>query len=1241
MGVAEETFEGRFVEILPPSEVAGEGEGEGDTLWDSAAVPGQQGRAWLGGKPDEYVVDLFSGSSVTLPASRLRAFEPRAGEDGGFDLTWPTAEEFLEPFGWDVADKLVTKGFCVVQCYLGEAAHKGASEAVKGVNGWKRFVEEFEPAYLGRGAQGKAAWLESDLPDSEAGSGLELCDRLLTETSLALEPVSQAMFGFGTIGRTDGLVRAPFDGMADEEQVMQERVALDDVEVQVKGRVEEHLKFVQQRRIGMVYFVRGSGGSFTLHPKDGLDIGLPCKEGKLIIFRHDRLGFTYSPSGKDDLALQAWVLAEGQGTMLQQFDGPIDQYDQALGLCSGPTAPLYGVTGKAVGLMSMDCMLAMNGLGPEFFWSGLVAGTDGGRHLSPLRWDPDAYYIGDKDLAFGKYYSNHGGFVLEETCLAFDHKFFGFNEEDVYVLDPCQRNSMEVGYNTLYKAGWNRKTLNNAHIGTYFGNCGTDWQGVRLNPMFNPCTPQTYLGSNAHITAVRLNYIFGMRGPNSTSDTACSSSLVAIGSAMNALRRLEPDQLRISNNSFIEWALCVGTNGLWGPFSWIGLCGPRMLSSKGRCFTFDHSADGFGRGEGTSAVSMSITEKEPSGRLAMFCGTCINQDGRSASMTAPHGPSQQECLRASMREANIVPGDVRVAELHGTGTALGDPIEVGALRGVMKVRSLPICKTSAKSNLEHGEANAGMAGLIKCFTVLQHGTCPCNIHLKDLNPHCDVNAYPVLFADDSTDLGTGSGYAGVSSFGFGGTNARADLWAKATQGPRKTGKLDDNKLDYITVRCTKCMGWMDHVGAIAIQTAPPKPQGGRFKACCIREEGSNYDFCSKCYTGGYTFGTPPTESPMPKGKIYITGTWDGWSSQELIEQAPDGAYHYFTRLGETRMESFYFTVEQNEGFAIFPAAKHAGLEIRTVGPLKREEGHAWLIDGRDEEWPEGTLMHVTLAANRDTGFREVSWERVPEEGGPSELQKFQHGYCVRGSWTAGQMVPMTKVHGKRNTFEYKTRIGISGQESFQISRDGDTDQLIYPATPSTSRLGVPVRGPDHLGTGSHWVVHGQQSGTLTIRLEVIDAHVTVTAISSSGTRRWDSMDGRARKKFFVSGSWSEDCIPMHEDPENPDLYRLRVEMQSQLEEFQIFVDEDPRRAFHPQVGGFPCGAVFVCGPDDDGRNDHFTLQGEAGVSYEILLDLKSQDKRWTVAWKPVMPDGMPSLPWSPEAKYGIRDAPDR
>mmetsp|Transcript_4191 Transcript_4191/g.13123 ORF Transcript_4191/g.13123 Transcript_4191/m.13123 type:complete len:170 (+) Transcript_4191:2-511(+) len=154
-------------------------------------------------------------------------------------------------------------------------------------------------------------------------------------------------------------------------------------------------------------------------------------------------------------------------------------------------------------------------------------------------------------------------------------------------------------------------------------------------------------------------------------------------------------------------------------------------------------------------------------------------------MTAPHGPSQQEVIRNSMREAWLTPDMITVAECHGTGTALGDPIEVGALRSVLgEARSKPILKTSAKTNIGHLEAAAGVAGLVKCVLLLGYSTCLPNAHLGVLNPHLDVEDFPVYFATEGQDYGANSGLTGVSSFGFGGTNARADVWGHAQHGHR-------------------------------------------------------------------------------------------------------------------------------------------------------------------------------------------------------------------------------------------------------------------------------------------------------------------------------------------------------------------------------------------------------------------------------------------------------------------------
>jgi len=286
----------------------------------------------------------------------------------------------------------------------------------------------------------------------------------------------------------------------------------------------------------------------------------------------------------------------------------------------------------------------------------------------------------------------------------------------------------------------------------------------------------------------------GMKGPVSTTETACSSSLVACSLAQMTMRRQQEGQTKPNLDTDLQHGLVIGTNTLIGVGSYISLSGPGMLTSKGRCFTFDHSADGFARGEGVGGVKLKMCDNaiESQDRLAILIGCCANQDGRSASMTAPHGPSQQDVIKSSMREGGLLANMITIAECHGTGTALGDPIEVGALRGVMGTkREAPILKTSAKTNIGHLEAAAGIAGLIKCVNMLNFSTGAPNCHLLTLNPHLDVQGFPVLFETECMDYGSNSGLTGVSSFGFGGTNARADVWGHASHGHRYsiTGEL--------------------------------------------------------------------------------------------------------------------------------------------------------------------------------------------------------------------------------------------------------------------------------------------------------------------------------------------------------------------------------------------------------------------------------------------------------------------
>eukprot|EP00971_Amphidinium_carterae_P220798 4383658-Amphidinium_carterae.1 len=224
-----------------------------------------------------------------------------------------------------------------------------------------------------------------------------------------------------------------------------------------------------------------------------------------------------------------------------------------------------------------------------------------------------------------------------------------------------------------------------------------------------------------------------------------------------------------------------------------------MLSSKGRCFTFDSHCDGFLRGEACAAMLLERSGENTDVTTGLSCSaaTGVNQDGRSASLTAPHGPSQSSLIKQSLDQAGFLPAEVDAFECHGTGTALGDPIEVNALMLiVMQGRYTagqgysPGLAGSSKTSCGHSEAAAGMMGLFKCVLITLQATHFPSNHLRDLNPNIEVGNQPCHFCDELCDVGKTVCISGVSSFGSGGTNARGEQWGRSVLGNRVTESLE-------------------------------------------------------------------------------------------------------------------------------------------------------------------------------------------------------------------------------------------------------------------------------------------------------------------------------------------------------------------------------------------------------------------------------------------------------------------
>jgi myxalamid-type polyketide synthase MxaB len=358
-------------------------------------------------------------------------------------------------------------------------------------------------------------------------------------------------------------------------------------------------------------------------------------------------------------------------------------------------------------------------------------------------------------------YTNRGSYLPEID--RFSPTFFGISPREAQGMDPQQRLLLELHWEALENAGIDPRRLAQQQVGVFVGIGTTDYADLQV--LQGPTTNDSFTGTGgSHAAAAgRISYVLGMRGPSLAVDTACSSSLVSVHLAMISLRSGESDLALAS-------AVCLNIS----PAVFVSLCRAKMLSPDGYCKVFDASANGYVRGEGAGVLVLKrLSDALADGdRIeAVLRGSAMNHNGRSAGLTVPGGLAQQEVIRAALRNAGVAPSDVSYLEAHGTGTAVGDPIEASALGAVFAGRTAPLLIGSVKTNLGHLEWAAGMAGLIKTILSIQHGVIPPTLHLRNPNPMIPWDQLPVRVVTEVTPWPEGKRIAGVSSFGFGGTNA--------------------------------------------------------------------------------------------------------------------------------------------------------------------------------------------------------------------------------------------------------------------------------------------------------------------------------------------------------------------------------------------------------------------------------------------------------------------------------------
>jgi acyl transferase domain-containing protein/acyl carrier protein len=429
-----------------------------------------------------------------------------------------------------------------------------------------------------------------------------------------------------------------------------------------------------------------------------------------------------------------------------------------------PASAVTTRTDEPIAIVAVSCRFP-GAPDPEAFWEVLSGGVDAIREVPEDRFDIDEFYDPDPETA-GKTYTRFGGFL--DGIDGFDPEFFGISPREAVWIEPQQRLMLETVWEGLERAGYAPSTLRGSSTGIFVGVGANEYAHLLSAESIDKIEPHFITGNALNAISGRVAFALGLEGPAMAIDTACSSALVAVHQACQAL-----------HSGDCDLALAGGVNVLLSPVTAVAASRARMLSPVGRCKTFDASADGYVRGEGCGILvlkRLSDAVRDGDRVCAVIPSSAVNQDGASSGLTVPNGGAQQRLIGTALARAGLAGGDVDYLEAHGTGTPLGDPIEVqaaAAAYGASRDADRPLLMGSVKSNIGHTESASGAAGLIKVVLSLQHELLPQSLHFENPSPHIPWDSLSVRVVDKAIPWQANGRprRAGVSSFGFTGTNA--------------------------------------------------------------------------------------------------------------------------------------------------------------------------------------------------------------------------------------------------------------------------------------------------------------------------------------------------------------------------------------------------------------------------------------------------------------------------------------
>nr|AQS99277.1 type I polyketide synthase [Gambierdiscus polynesiensis] len=961
-----------------------------------------------------------------------------------------------EGLGPGIVECLRVKGYCVLTDVVSPNDLDAAQGAIPNVDTWVQPAGLVQDGLLGDEGSSRIIRLEQTNREMKppSGSGFPGIDFLMWQLLEGLTAPLREELGFSGCQRDETILHeaalSEWDNMDLEDE-----------------EAERWCNTFISHKVIIMLFLGPKRGVVELQPfdPDADSIEVTTEPGMAVVARTDELSFRFYSKGHEPtyaatcFIRQPHILLMRRKKMLEHMVPAAEQLDtyrmnrmreikETEEQEDDESVPRKWVADgnrmffkqELINVRSASCRLASDWDWETTQLAVLRGGTDTVLTVPLQRWDHNVYFRqeGDSDAGFPKTNCRHGAFMDGYDLL--DNWKFKLTVTESEAMDPAQKQALEVAYEAMHQAGYKKTPGASYPIGMFVGQGTSEWYHADRRPAEIPGMFSLTSWSSS-ITAGRLSFLLNCKGPSLSIDTDQASSLTAVFQASDAISR----KGRFTPSTA---ACAIGAHLVLASVIWLARSQSGSFSNTGRCFTFGDNADGLvvadGVGCGLLKPRMEIVDEEEiidCDSVGTIVGSASNNSGgRASNLRAPHGTSLQELLLEAIEASGIQPADLDIMECHGPSNCTGDYIEVMSMVSVMRAQpedqGSMLQASCSKSNVGNSISMAGLSGLIKTMLCIRWGIVMPNVHLKCLNSRVDLGdprCQSLSIATELLEQGLGNidtnVFAGVTAFGWGGTNIHIQCFGNPDEGPRPEAEAwqDEPK--------SRLLYWPAGGGDIDIDRRPRK---------------------------GY----------------FIIGTFNEWKEGVHMHSEGDGCHGYTLTLGENRWEQFQILIDGNTSKVMHPGQYKAPKGTKVYGPDDLEGIHevTWLLDARGKEGhsPAGRMgdryrVRIHVAGK----WMVVTWTKLEDAITPTPAVPLPAAtYCLRGSWDDYEgMLAMDPVAATPGV--YSAQVTLRGRGgSFIIFRNDDPAQAIYPARPN-SPWNEAILGPDDPMEGLEWCLFGR------------------------------------------------------------------------------------------------------------------------------------------------------------------------